>query len=311
MAPPAGTERDPLRITLICNPVSGRGSGRAAADRAARRLAAAGHTVERAETTREVGAETIARTAVEAGTERIVAIGGDGTIGEVAAGLLGSERTVPLAILPRGTANVLALNLGLPTGLEDGIRVALDGIPTPIDAGRVNGETFVLTASFGLHAEVVARASRARKRRLGVAAYGLATLEATFEVAPARYRIVHDGGILETEASMVHVMNCGAILRRSWEFAPGISPVDGALDVLVHKARTIAEYLATAAHVIRGAPTSTSLVHHVRASKVEIWTAPPVRIQRDGEMSGESPATIEVLPGALPILLPSWSRWVA
>lgn len=308
---PAGRAQEPLRYTLIYNPVSGRGSGRVAADRAATRLAAAGHAVERAETTPETTAETLARRAAEDGADRVVAIGGDGTIAEAAAGLLASGRPVPMAILPRGTANVLALNLRVPTGLERGIRVAMEGVPTPIDVGRVNGETFVLTVSLGLHAEVVARASRERKRLLGVAAYGLATLEATFECAPARYRIVHDDGVIETEASMVHVMNCGAILHRSWEFAPGISPVDGTFDVLIHKARNIGEYLTTVAHVIRGAPTSTSLVEHVRASKVEIWTAPPVRIQRDGEMSGESPATIEVLPGALPVLLPERSKWAA
>lgn len=311
MTPPAGPGSEPLRFTLVYNPVSGRGSGRVAADRAARRLAAAGHAVERAETTLETSAETLARRAAEGGSDRVVAIGGDGTIAEAAAGLLAAGRPVPMAILPRGTANLLALNLRVPTALDAGIEVAMGGVPTPIDVGRVNGETFVLTVSLGLHAEVVARASRERKRVLGLAAYGLATLEATFECAPARYRIVHDEGVLETEASMVHVMNCGAILRRSWEFAPGISPVDGTFDVLVHKARNVAEYLATAAHVIRGAPTSTPLVQHVRASKVEIWTAPPVRIQRDGEMSGESPATIEVLPRALPVVLPERSTWAA
>lgn len=240
-----------------------------------------------------------------------MAIGGDGTVAETAAGLLSCDRRVPLAILPRGTANVLALNLALPTGLDAGIEVALEGAPSPIDIGRVNGEPFVLTVSAGFHAEVVARASRGRKRLLGVAAYGLATLEATFEAAPSRYRIVHDGGTLETEASMVHVMNCGAIFRRSWEFAPGISPVDGAFDVLVHKARTIAEYLLTVAHVIRGAPTSTDLVHHVRSSRVELEAVPPVRLQRDGELSGTSPATIELLHRALPVVLPRHSPWAA
>lgn len=267
--------------------------------------------MERFETTPDVSADSLARRAALEGAERVVAIGGDGTVAEAAAGLIDAGRAIPLAILPRGTANVLALNLGLPTGLDAGIRTALAGVPTPIDIGRLNGVAFALTVSAGLHAEVVARASRVRKRRLGVAAYGLATLEATFETAPSRYRIVHDGGTLETEASMVHVMNCGAVLRRSWEFAPGISPVDGVFDILVHKARTIAEYLATAAYVIRGAPTSTELVVHVRSSRVEIEAVPDVRLQRDGEMAGTSPARIEMLPKALPVLLPPGSPWAA
>lgn len=281
------------------------------ADRAKAAIAGAGHTVVRAETTPETSARSLACRAAEEGADRIVAIGGDGTVADAAAGLLTCDRRVPMAILPRGTANVLALNLALPTGFDAGIRVALEGAPNAIDVGRVNGVAFVLTVSAGLHAEVVARASRERKRFLGVAAYGLATLEATFETAPARYRIVHDEGTLETEASMVHVMNCGAIFRRSWEFAPGISPVDGVFDVLVHRARTIGEYFLTAAHMVRGAPTSTDLVHHVRTSRVEIDAVPPVRLQRDGELSGASPATIEMLHRALPILLPPESPWAA
>ena len=289
--------------------MSGRGSGRSAADRAVEAIGRAGHAVERAETTPEVSADTLACRAAEDGADRIVAIGGDGTIAEAAAGLLACDRRVPLAIVPQGTANLLALNLALPTNLDEGVRTALEGVPTPIDVGRVNGEAFVLTMSAGLHAEVVARTSRERKRLLGLAAYGLATLEATFETDPARYRIVHDEGTLETEASMVHVMNCGAIFRRSWEFAPGISPVDGVFDVLVHAARNIGEYLLTAAHVIRGAPTSTDLVRHVRSSRVEIEAVPTVRLQRDGELSGTSPAVVEILPRALPVVLPPGSRW--
>lgn len=263
----------------------------------------------------EVGAARLAERAVEVGADRVVAIGGDGTAAEAAAGLLAADRKVPLAIVAGGTANVLALNLGIPRRLDGAIATAVEGIPVAIDAGRVRelghggGETFLLSVGTGLHAELVARADRASKRRWGVAAYGLAGWKANRATAPVRYRITCNREVQEIEATMVQVMNCGAIFRTRWEMAPGISPVDGLFDVLVYRAATIPEYLATASHVVRGTPTQTELVEHCRGARVVVEADPPVRLQRDGELAGSSPAEIEVLPRALPIVMPVSGPW--
>lgn len=289
--------------------MSGAGAGSRAAERAAAAFAARGDAVDRVAWDPASGIATPAQAAADAGVDRVVAIGGDGTVAEVAAGLLAAERPAELAILPQGTANVLALNLGLPRALDDAIAVALDGRAVPLDCGRVNGEVFLLSVGIGLHAEMVALADRQSKQRWGVAAYGLAGWRANLSSVPVRYRIDCDDRIEELEGTMVQVMNCGAVLRREWEFAPGISPMDGILDVLVYRAATLAQYLVAAAHVLRGTPTDTPHVVHRRGTRVRVDAEQPVRLQRDGELAGTTPADIAIDPRPIPIVVPVRSAW--
>jgi YegS/Rv2252/BmrU family lipid kinase len=248
---------------------------------------------------------------VEAGAKRVVSIGGDGTVVEVAAGLLEITEPPPLCIVPQGTANLLALNLGIPANRESANDVVFNGEVVRIDCGRANGEPFLIAVGAGVHAEIVARADRAAKRRWGVAAYGLAGWRASRGAEPARFRIEIDGEEIEIEATTVQVMNVASVLRRGWEFAHGVSPVDGVLDVIAHRASTLAEHLVTAAAVVRGAPTDTDLVVHRPARRVRIEVDPPAPLQRDGELAGRTPVEIDVLPRALPVVLPAGSPWTS
>lgn len=274
--------------------------------------AARGDRIDLLGTGREVDARTAAKRAVESGAERVVAIGGDGTVVEAAAGLLASPAMPPpLAIVPQGTANLLALNLGIPADRESAIVTALAGQVARIDCGRANGEPFLMAVSAGVHSEIVALADRTSKRRWGVAAYGLAGWRASRGVEPARFRMRIDGEEIEIEATTVQVMNCASVLRRGWEFARGVSPVDGILDLVAHRASTLAEHLVTVAAVVRGAPTDTDLVVHRPARQIRIDVDPPALLQRDGELAGRTPVEIEVLPRALPIVLPEDSPWTS
>jgi YegS/Rv2252/BmrU family lipid kinase len=241
--------------------------------------------------------------------ERVIAMGGDGTVTEVAAGILAAGTGVPLAVVPLGTANILALNLGIPHDPAAALEVVVEGRACPIDVGRVNGEVFLLTVSTGLHAEMVARADRRSKRRWGLVAYGLAAWRANQEVAPVLHRVTCDGVAEEFEVTMMQVMNCGAVFRRAWELAPGVSPIDGTLDVLAYRAASIREYMLAAAQVLRGAPTSTDLVEHRRAARVTIATDSPLRVQRDGEAAGRTPIEVDVLPRALRVVMPEDGPW--
>lgn len=273
--------------------------------------AARGDRIDLLGTGRAVDARTAARRAAESGAERVVAIGGDGTVVEAAAGLLSAGDPPPLAIVPQGTANLLALNLGIPHDRESAIQTAFSSHVGRIDCGRANGEPFLIAVGAGVHADVIARADRTSKRRWGVAAYGIAGWHATRGVTPARFALEIDGEEIEIEATTVQVMNVASVIRRGWEFARGVSPVDGVLDVVAHRAATLAEHIVTAAAVVRGAPTATDLVIHRPAQRVRIDVDPPVTVQRDGEMSGRTPIEIDVLPRALPIVLPEGSPWTS
>ncbi|MGH7563207.1 MAG: diacylglycerol/lipid kinase family protein [Gemmatimonadota bacterium] len=295
-------------MALVYNPVSGSGAGERAAGRAMAALERRGHAVLAHPTSQDEPTIEVARRAAET-AERVIAIGGDGTVTDVAAGILAAGSRVPLAVVPVGTANILALNLGIPDALAAAIDLAVGGRVAPIDVGRVNGEIFLLTVSTGLHAEMVARADRESKRRWGVAAYGVAGWKANQAVEPTRHRVTCDGVEEEFHVTMTQVMNCGAVFRRAWELAPGVSPIDGRLDVLAYRAASIPEYMLAAAQVLRGAPTSTDLVEHRRAVHVRIATDLPVRVQRDGEPAGRTPVEIDLLPLALPVVMPPDGPW--
>jgi len=291
--------------------VAGRGAGRQAAARLAALAASRGDRIDLLGTGRSIDARTAARKAAESGVERVVAIGGDGTVVEAAAGLLALSEPPPLAIVPQGTANLLALNLGIPHDRESAIRAVFSSDVARIDCGRANGEPFLIAVGAGVHADVIARADRSSKRRWGVAAYGIAGWHASRGVTPARFAVAIDGEELEIEATTVQVMNVASVIRRGWEFARGVSPVDGVLDVVAHRASTLAEHIVTAAAVVRGAPTATDLVVHRRGRRVRVDVDPPVTVQRDGEVAGSTPVDIDVLPRALPVVLPEGSAWTS
>src|SRR5260221_12235374 len=117
------------------------------------------------ETTREDPGTGQARSAVSAGAGLVLACGGDGTVAACAEGVTGTG--VPLAIIPMGTGNLLARNIGLPAGLDEALAVALGGADRAIDAGRVNGALFVVMAGLGLDARMLSGTSDPLKKRLG------------------------------------------------------------------------------------------------------------------------------------------------
>src|SRR5262249_11195177 len=92
-------------------------------------------------------ATVVARRAAELGYRAVCVVGGDGTLAEAATGIAGTD--VPLAIIPRGTANQVARNLQIPVSFERAVDIAVNGVPTPIDMGRINGRSFALIAGAG------------------------------------------------------------------------------------------------------------------------------------------------------------------
>jgi diacylglycerol kinase (ATP) len=296
------TVSDQRRVAIIFNPVSG------PLDPAKRRAAlealahAAGLDAALGETDRERGAEPLARKAVADGMERLLACGGDGTATEAADALAGSH--VALAVLPGGTGNLLALNLGIPADTEEAWRLALHGEPRPLDVGRANGHVFLIMAGMGLDAHMVHDADRKLKERLGVLAYVVAALR-NLGRPPTRYAITLDGRRFFRRARTVLVANVGRITG-GLELVPGADPQDGRLDVAILRAQGLWDLTVLALGTLVGHPPASRgagdnpLMELHRGREIVIETARPQPVQLDGNEAGfTTRLEVHVEPGAL------------
>lgn len=202
----AGTTQPPRRrVLIIHNPNAGRRKRRHRLQAAIAELESLGAQVEVKLTAAAGDAIRYSHTALASaargeGPDVVVAAGGDGTINEVVNGLAGGP--LPLALLPLGTANVLAAEIGLPDDVPALVQVIRHGPAVPIHLGEVNGRRFTLMAGVGMDAEIVASVSPRLKRRAGKAAYAVAALIRWLKYRPHRYRIEVDGVPHEAAAAV-------------------------------------------------------------------------------------------------------------
>lgn len=247
-----------------------------------------------------------ARAAASVGVRAVVAAGGDGTVAQVLRGTAGTE--IPVAILPCGTGNQLALNFDIPSSLDGAVQVAVEGVVEQIDLGKVNGEYFALIAGAGLDADVMASATAELKNRLGFAAYLYSGLKHL--VAPKRvdFVIVADGEELRVQATMVLLANVGELsagpLPVELKVAPRVSFHDGLLDVCVYAPRNLSEVARMLWKVARRQYSGDDRMIFFQARHVRVESDPPVAAQVDGEVRGRTPIEAEIVPLAGRILVP-------
>lgn len=205
------------------------------------------------ETTPDDPGRSQAKAAVDAGVDVVIAAGGDGTVTACASGLAGSS--VPVAIIPVGTGNLLARNLGVPMDEAHALRVALEGTDRQIDVGLANGTPFVAMAGLGLDADMLSSTSESAKRRFGYAAYVVSVLKHLRD-RPIRATITADGEPpRRLRTSGIVVGNVGW-LQAGLPLFPDAQPDDGILDVVVLPPRGWAGWVAFVLHVILRSPTA-------------------------------------------------------
>jgi diacylglycerol kinase (ATP) len=239
--------------------------------------------------------------AVRDGADLVLACGGDGTVTACAEGVAGSG--TPLGILPLGTGNLLARNLGLPLDLDAALVTALTGIDRRLDAGSANGHTFVVMAGLGFDAKMLGESSEPLKKRLGWAAYALSALRHLRD-RPVRVSLVADDKPpLRLRASAVIVGNVGW-LQGGIRLLPDALPDDGTLDAVVLTARSWAGWLRLAARVLARRESPGQLTS-MRFQRLTISTDREQPWELDGEvMGGTSRLTVTALPGRLVLRVP-------
>lgn len=258
-------------------------------------------------------AQNQARQAAEDGVDVVAAYGGDGTMTEVASGLLGLS--VPLAILPGGTANVLAVELGIPKKLADAsaLFTTSEFKTRPVDVGRLGDDRhFIQRVGVGLDAQMIKDADRELKDKFGNIAYLLGGIAALKNPPKATYRLTIDGQTFEEDGVFCLVSNTGNIGFTGVQMFKEMSVSDGLMDVVVfqqNQFEMIHSALRTALkgrkRRVKSALENIKVLQHRQARQITIETDPPQLTHIDGDLSGQTPVNIEVLPGAVQIIVPS------
>jgi diacylglycerol kinase (ATP) len=244
-------------------------------------------------TTAEDPGEGQTKEAVQSGADVVCAFGGDGTVRVVGAGLAGTG--VPLGVLPAGTGNLLARNLGLPLDdLSAAVRVALSGRDMPVDVGRcrldASGEdedprelAFLVMAGLGFDAAIMADVEEALKERLGYFAY-VAAGARNLRGAQMRVRLTYDDD--EPISRRVRTVLAGNVGRIGGGITlmPDARIDDGVLDTLTLSPRGVVGWTAVAGRVLTRRRTGHKLVEHRRCQRLHITIDEPQPVQVDGDV---------------------------
>jgi diacylglycerol kinase (ATP) len=309
------------RVALIYNPASGQYSARrsAAIQDALDVMRSSGVESEEFETSSAGGGVVCARKAIDAGCDAVVACGGDGTVHEVVQSLVGTN--VALGVIPLGTANALASDLGLLGPPAKVARALLNATPVRVPVGRIHfldsagsedSRYFIVAAGVGADALLMSRMDAGLKRRLGYVLYLLEAFRiwATdpFPLFQAAFtKNGHDAARVAEISQLlaVRVRSFGGVLR---ELAPGATLHSGNLNLLAFKTRNRLRYLSFLLAVLAG--------RHTFLRDIELWNATSVEcsprngssnkifVEADGEVLGSLPVRLEVVPDALTLLIP-------
>jgi YegS/Rv2252/BmrU family lipid kinase len=240
----------------------------------------------------------LVRGAVANGADLVIAAGGDGTVSTVAGALMGGE--VPVGVLPIGTANVFAQVLGLPLDLAGAVELLAGPLATAaIDGMGMNGELGVLHISVGITSLMQRDTPREAKRRFGRLAYLYVASRWLFGFQPQRFNMVIDGVRRRLHASQVLIANGGEMGQGPFTWGPDILPDDGVIDVCVINASSLRDYLVVAWSTLSGRHRKNPRLRYFKARQsVSVNTKRALPVQRDGELSGNTPVRVEVIPGA-------------
>lgn len=291
-----------MRIQLIANPVAGR-NAEALIRHARQHLLVRGAEVELFMTRGRGDAERFAAQGVEGGFDRIVAAGGDGTINEVVNGM--SANSPPLAIVPLGTTNVLALEMGLPRGLDEVCDLVVDGLPTPIHLGLAGQRRFVLMAGVGFDAAAVRAVNLRLKRRLGKGAYLLSTLRCWLKPENRPLRIIDEHGETHHGYSAI-IGNSRCYGGKRFTLTPEASLFADNLEVcLILRPGRMALFMAGLA-LLTGRVLPAPWGKHFRSRRLTV-EGDGVPMQIDGDEDGSLPCDLAMNPFPIRLMLPPGS----
>ena len=290
-------------MVVVANPTAGRGKAGKIVGTVDRLLHQAGiaHEIVLSESGADL--ESRVRRAATEGAPIVGCVGGDGTVGLAANGLLGTDTT--LAIFPSGTADDFAASLGL-KNLEAAVRAVAERTAARIDTARVSTDDltrhFVAIASCGFDSEVNEAANAMTIKLGGTGTYLAALVKTLSRFTPAGFTIELDGEVFTGQHMLVAVGNSTSY-GGGMKVTPDASVVDGELDVCMLRAVSKPAFLRAFPRVFRGTHVTHPAVRMARAKRIHIEADRRVMVYADGERVGPAPATIEVVPSSLSVFV--------
>jgi diacylglycerol kinase (ATP) len=291
-----------MHLTIIANPVAGGGRPFRKIRRYLQRWNHENWTVDLLPTQHANHAGDLALQLLDHPPDLLAVCGGDGTINEVATCL--PNPPFPIAVLPGGTANVLARELGLPLDPVRSLKVALNKKVFRTDLGELEGESsrrFIFVAGIGFDAYAVSMARPSLKAVMGMGAYGVAIIECLKNYSFPEF-IVRANGCSFTATSCL-VCNAKSY-GGGMVFCPDADMADGFLDVLiiegVHRLG-LARFLFSA---WCGIQEKHSWVHRIRTRELSVEGPTSVMLETDGELAGTLPVRIRLSPNQFPLVVP-------
>lgn len=290
-----------MKVAFIVNPSAGRGrAGRLwkAIEPEARAL---GHSLSVYYTTGPGDATRLAAEAAGDGAERVVALGGDGTLYETVNGLVGTAAS--FGVVPGGTGNDFCKPLRIPKDPVQALAVALGSQIKTIDLGRAWDRYFLNSAGIGFDAAVCKETNALPKYFGGTVPYLFGVTKVLLRFRPLPVTIDVDGRRVTTPVTLIAVAN-GQYYGGGMKIAPDAQLDDGLLDVVVATDLSTPELLAAVPRLYSGTHLKLPKVSATRGRRVTVTSEHPLPVHLDGEVAGTLPVTLEILPGALRVAVP-------
>lgn len=289
---------------VVLNPVAGMTNPQILKRLIENRMHAAGwrahfHFTIDGENTAEIVADALTK-----GSDLVIAAGGDGTVAAVAAGMVHSH--TPLGIVPTGTWNAIARSLQIPFMPLRSLNLMTGNHKIKkLDLMEVGNQIHAMNIGIGFSSTMIKTTNRTEKRKFGNLAYFATIFKQIFGFQLRRYVIEADGVRYRGRATEIFVANYGMVGFTALESVLNVKPDDGKVDLLIFRARTILDlpsvfWQAFIKHRERG-PKYRQIS---AAQSISIRTIPPIPVQADGELIGETPIEVRVLPRSVRVIVP-------
>lgn len=293
------------KARIIYNPTSGREAFKKHLPEVLEKFEIAGFETSCHATTSAGDATNAAKDAVIRGFDIIVAVGGDGTLNEVVAGVSEFEERPKLGLIPMGTTNDFARAVRIPRDISKAVEIILQGDSIPVDVGLANDRYFINIAGGGRITELTYEVPSKLKTVLGQLAYYLKGMEMLPSIKPTKMHIEYDGEVFHDEA-MLFLIGLTNSVGGFEKLAPDSKINDGLFSVFILKKTNIADFIKLITLAVRGDHLKDPHLIYTKAKEVKVYSDDDsvIQLNLDGEYGGDAPAIFKNLKQHIELFVP-------